>query len=29
MQVVSESFAEARQRIANKSYGEIVAIKRL
>ncbi|MEN9708518.1 MAG: hypothetical protein RIQ68_926 [Pseudomonadota bacterium] len=29
MQVVSESFAEARQRIAEKSYGEIVAIKRL
>jgi cell wall-associated NlpC family hydrolase len=29
MQVVSESFAEARQRIAHKSYGEIVAIKRL
>jgi len=29
MQVVSESFAEARQRIAEKAYGEIVAIKRL
>lgn len=29
MQVVSESFAEARQRISEKSYGEIVAIKRL
>ena len=29
MQVVSESFAEARLRIAEKSYGEIVAIKRL
>jgi cell wall-associated NlpC family hydrolase len=29
MQVVSEPFTEARQRIANKSYGEIVAIKRL
>ena len=29
MQVVSEPFAEARQRIAEKSYGDIVAIKRL
>ncbi len=29
MQVVSESFLEARARIAQKSYGEVVAIKRL
>lgn len=29
MQVVSEPFAEARQRIAEKSYGDILAIKRL
>jgi cell wall-associated NlpC family hydrolase len=29
MQVVSEPFAEARQRIAEKSFGDVVAIKRL
>ncbi len=29
MQVVSESFLEARARIAQKSYGEVIAIKRL
>ena len=29
MQVVSEPFADARQRIGDKSFGEIVAIKRL
>jgi cell wall-associated NlpC family hydrolase len=29
MQVVSEPFAEARQRIAEKSYGDIVAVTRI
>jgi cell wall-associated NlpC family hydrolase len=29
MQVVSENFAEARQRIAEKSFGDVIAIRRL